>query len=137
MNDKQTPQSKPTNSQSTKPIEDSFNASSSAKLNTPNKPGIRPNLMSGQVEATPIISENTFQQSSATGATPHSTLTAKPTAIPGQLKAKRFNSKLIGLGSVLGLLVLASIGLFITYNSYQKSYQKLQQSRVSNNISST
>ena len=88
--------------------------------------------MSGQVENTPIISEATFAQSGnqATLANPQKTTS-------GPLKTNRFNSKLMGLLSVMGLLLLASVALFFTYRSYQASYQKVQKSRVSNSIAPT
>ncbi len=91
--------------------------------------------MSGQVEAAPIISEAAFAQP-GNQASPQkpAAADAKPVK-PAHLKGR--HSKLMGLLSVMGMLLLASVALFFTYRSYQASYQKVQKSRVSNSIAPT
>jgi hypothetical protein len=87
--------------------------------------------MSGQVESAPIVSEANFAQPGAQKPAAADAKPVKPTHLKGR------HGKLVGLLSVMGLLLLASVALFFTYRSYQASYQKVQKSRVSNSIAPT
>lgn len=120
MTDDQNNQSKNPQTQQNKPVEDRFN------VNPGPSSGIRSSLLSSQVNSKPLVDEGVF---------------AKPEQhqVPATevVSTRKINSKLMGLVAVLCLLFLAGAGLFFAYASYRSSYNKIQNSKLSNSVDTT
>jgi hypothetical protein len=120
VRDKQNNQLNSDKNKPNRPVEDS------TTLNPGSSTGIRSSLLSSQVQSKPLVGEDVFNKSQ-TSQVPATEVTT----------TRKLNSKLVGLVAVLVLLFLAGTGLFFAYAAYKTSFNKIQNSKLSNSIGTT